>query len=59
MGWAEAVGKDGHVTGLEFSPDYAKIAEDAFKKNGIENVDIIIGDAKESFVHFPFPKLST
>lgn len=48
MGWAEAVGRDGHVTGLEFSPEYAKTAEEAFAKNDIKNVDIIVGDARES-----------
>jgi predicted O-methyltransferase YrrM len=48
MGWAEAVGPDGHVTGLEFSPEYAKISEESFAKNGIKNIDIIVGDAKES-----------
>jgi predicted O-methyltransferase YrrM len=48
MGWSHAVGVDGHVTTLEFSPKYAKVAEDAFKKNGIKNVEVIIGDARES-----------
>ena len=48
MGWSHAVGIDGHVTTLEFSPKYAKVAEDTFKKNGIKNVEVIIGDARES-----------
>jgi predicted O-methyltransferase YrrM len=48
MGWSHAVGVDGHVTTLEFSPKYAKVAEDTFKKNGIKNVEVIIGDARES-----------
>lgn len=48
MGWAEAVGPSGHVTALEFSPEYAAIAEESFAKNGIKNVDVIVGDAKES-----------
>ncbi len=48
MGWAEAVGADGHVTGLEFSQEYAKISEESFAKNSIKNVEIIVGDAKES-----------
>jgi predicted O-methyltransferase YrrM len=42
------VGPDGHVTTLELSPEYAKIAEDAFSKHGIENVEVIVGDARES-----------
>jgi predicted O-methyltransferase YrrM len=48
MGWSDAVGPDGHVTALEFSPEYAAIAEEAFSKNGIKNVDVIVGDATES-----------
>jgi hypothetical protein len=48
MGWSSAVGPDGHVTALEFSPEYAAIAEEAFTKNGIKNVDIVVGDATES-----------
>jgi len=48
MGWSSAVGPDGHVTALEFSPEYAAIAEESFAKNGIKNVDIVVGDATES-----------
>lgn len=48
MGWSSAVGENGHVTALEFSPEYAAIAEEAFAKNGIKNVDIVVGDATES-----------
>lgn len=48
MGWSEAVGPDGHVTTLEFSPEFAELAQKAFTKNNIKNVDIIVGDAKES-----------
>ena len=48
MGWSEAVGPDGHVTALEFSPEYAKIAEESFERNGIKNVEVIVGDARES-----------
>ena len=48
MGWSHAIGADGHVTTLEFSPEYAKVARDTFQKNGIENVEVIIGDARES-----------
>ncbi len=48
MGWSEAVGPDGHVTALEYYPEYAKIAEEAFEKNGIKNVEVIVGDARES-----------
>jgi predicted O-methyltransferase YrrM len=48
MGWAEAVGRQGHVTALEFSAEYAEIAKDTFAKNGIKNVELIVGDARES-----------
>ena len=48
MGWSAAAGPEGHVTGLEFSPEYAAIAEETFAKNGIQNIDIIVGDARES-----------
>jgi predicted O-methyltransferase YrrM len=48
MGWAEAVGPQGHVTGLEFSPEYAQIAQESFAKYGVTNAQVIIGDARES-----------
>ncbi len=48
MGWSHAVGADGHVTTLEFSPDYAQVAKDTFTKNSVKNVEVIIGDARES-----------
>lgn len=50
MSWAEAVGPSGHVTALEFSPEYVAIAEESFAKNGIKNVEVVVGDAKESYV---------
>jgi predicted O-methyltransferase YrrM len=50
MGWAEAVGPQGHVTGLEFSPEYAQIAQESFAKYGVTNAQVIIGDARESWV---------
>ncbi len=48
MGWSHAVSVEGHVTTLEFNPKYAMVAEDTFKKNGIKNVEVIVGDARES-----------
>jgi len=48
MAWSEAVGPDGHVTALEFEPAYAKLAEEAWAKNGIKNTEVIVGDAAES-----------
>jgi predicted O-methyltransferase YrrM len=48
MAWAEAVGPNGHVTALEFEPAYAKLAEEAWAKDGIENCEILVGDAAES-----------
>lgn len=50
MVWSHAVGPDGKVTGLEFSPEYAKKAEEAFEANGVKNVEIIVGDALSSYV---------
>ncbi|KAJ3491486.1 hypothetical protein NLG97_g5583 [Lecanicillium saksenae] len=48
MVWANAVGKDGKVTTLEFQAEYAEAARAAFKANGIENVEVIEGDALET-----------
>ncbi|KAF4455525.1 caffeoyl-coa o-methyltransferase [Fusarium albosuccineum] len=53
MVWAHAVGPDGLVTGLEYEPEYAKLSNEAFAANGIQNVDIIVGPAAESL-----PKLN-
>jgi predicted O-methyltransferase YrrM len=55
MGWAEAVGPQGHVTGLEFSPEYAQIARESFVKYGVTNTEIIVGDARESCVALLVP----
>jgi predicted O-methyltransferase YrrM len=48
MAWASAVGPDGHVTALEYSPEWAKLAEEAWAKDDIKNCEVIIGDAAES-----------
>lgn len=48
MAWASAVGSDGHVTALEYSPEYAKLAEEAWAKDDIKNCEIMVGDAAES-----------
>ncbi|KIE02369.1 O-methyltransferase, family 3, partial [Metarhizium majus ARSEF 297] len=53
MLWAHATGPDGLVTGLEYSPELAKIAQDALAKEGINNVEIIVGNAAETL-----PKVS-
>lgn len=50
MVWSHAVGPDGKVTGLEFSPEYAQKAEEAFEANGVKNVEVIVGDALSSYV---------
>lgn len=50
MVWSHGVGKDGKVVGLELSEKFAGIAGKAFKDNGVENVDIKLGDAVESYV---------
>ncbi|CAG7560137.1 unnamed protein product [Fusarium equiseti] len=46
--WADAVGPDGLVTGLEFEPEYADLSKKAFEANGVKNAEIIIGPASES-----------
>ncbi|KAF3481084.1 O-methyltransferase MdmC [Arthroderma uncinatum] len=43
--WSHAVGPEGRVTGLEFDPSFANLAEEAFKKYGVKNVEVIVGDA--------------
>lgn len=58
MAWSHAVGKDGQVVGLEISEEYARIAGKAFKDNGVENVDVKIGDAVESYAQPPPPLFS-
>lgn len=57
MVWSHGVGKDGEVVGLELSEKFAGIAGKAFKDNGVENVDVKLGDAVESYVqsHSPPP----
>ncbi|KAB8295946.1 hypothetical protein EYC80_008766 [Monilinia laxa] len=39
---------EGHVTGLEFSLEYANISRGTFSKNNPNNVQIIVGDARDS-----------
>ncbi|KAI5462407.1 S-adenosyl-L-methionine-dependent methyltransferase [Mariannaea sp. PMI_226] len=53
MVWANAVGPDGLVTGLEYSGEYAKIAEESFAARGIKNVEIVVGPAADTL-----PKLN-
>ncbi|WYZ41849.1 hypothetical protein EsH8_V_000744 [Colletotrichum jinshuiense] len=48
MVWSHAVGPDGTVTGLEFSAEYAKRAEEAWAANGIKNASVVVGDALET-----------
>jgi predicted O-methyltransferase YrrM len=48
MLWAHAIGPDGLVTGLEYSPELAAIAQDGLAKEGVSNVEIIVGDAAET-----------
>ncbi|GAB0134975.1 hypothetical protein EsDP_00003327 [Epichloe bromicola] len=48
MLWAHATGPDGQVTGLEHDPELAGIARSALAKEGVHNVDIIVGDAAET-----------
>lgn len=48
--WSHAVGPDGKVVGLEYSPEYAKLSEEGFQKLGVKNIEIIVGDAHDSYV---------
>ncbi|WP_043933600.1 demethylmenaquinone methyltransferase [Bacillus sp. EB01] len=48
---AEAVGKEGHVTGLDFSKNMLKIGQKKIKELNLSNVDLIHGNAME----LPFP----
>jgi len=48
MVWSHAVGPEGHVTTLEFDSKFAEISKRAWAKEGITNIDVIVGDARES-----------
>lgn len=43
---AHAVGPSGHVTTLKYSPEYTSLAKKEFEKNGVKNVQVIVGDAE-------------
>lgn len=46
--WSTAVGPEGKITGLEFDSNFAKLAEEAFEKYGVKNVEVVVGDALET-----------
>ena len=46
--WADAVGPNGLVTGLEYESEYAELPKKAFAANSVNNVEIIVGPASES-----------
>ncbi|KAH7346103.1 O-methyltransferase-like protein [Pyrenochaeta sp. MPI-SDFR-AT-0127] len=48
LAWADAVGPSGHVTTLEYEPEYARIAQETFDREGVTNAEVIVGDAGES-----------
>jgi predicted O-methyltransferase YrrM len=48
MAWSHAVGVQGRVVGLEFSPNYASMARKALRERGFENVDVVEGDALQT-----------
>ncbi|GAO16341.1 uncharacterized protein UV8b_00301 [Ustilaginoidea virens] len=48
MLWAHAVGPGGFVTGLEYDPRLAELAETAVARQGISNTEIIVGDGAET-----------
>lgn len=45
--WADVVGPEGKVTGLEFNPAYAEKAKAAYAKYGAKNIEVLVGDALE------------
>lgn len=47
-GFAHAAGPDGHVTSLEYEPEYAEIAKKNWANAGLKNIDVIVGAAKDS-----------
>lgn len=48
--WCHAVGGDGTVTGLEKSPEWAKLSREKLKQYGFDNAEVITGDALERYV---------
>ena len=48
MVWAHAVGPDGVVTGLEYSPEFADLARKGLSKHGVQNVEVIVGPAADT-----------
>lgn len=50
MLWSHAVGPDGQVTGLEFESSFTELAEEEFAKQGIKNIELVVGDALKTHV---------
>lgn len=48
MIWSHAVGPQGKVTGLECNEEYAKLAQETWKDQGYENIDVHVGPAAET-----------
>ncbi|KAK2597363.1 hypothetical protein QQS21_006060 [Conoideocrella luteorostrata] len=46
--WSHAVGKDGLVTGLEKSPEYARLAQNQLQRFECYNTEILVGDGLET-----------
>ncbi|KAJ3493049.1 hypothetical protein NLG97_g4985 [Lecanicillium saksenae] len=46
--WSSAVGNDGKVTGLEVDASFAAKARQNIQNHGVENVEVIVGDALET-----------
>jgi ubiquinone/menaquinone biosynthesis C-methylase UbiE len=44
----ELVGPGGHVTGLDFNPANVALARDIARERGLENVEIVEGDARHT-----------
>ncbi|KAJ5294675.1 hypothetical protein PENANT_c014G03983 [Penicillium antarcticum] len=48
LAWSHAVGPHGKVTGLEFDPHFAAMAEKSFSDHGVENAEVMVGDALQT-----------
>ncbi|KAH7324351.1 S-adenosyl-L-methionine-dependent methyltransferase [Stachybotrys elegans] len=46
--WSHAVGPEGKITGLEFDSAFADQARETLQKYGVDNVEVITGDALQT-----------
>ncbi|KAI0164442.1 O-methyltransferase family protein [Hypoxylon sp. FL1284] len=55
MVWSHAIGPEGKVTGLEYDESYASAARKAWKEHGYNNIEVFVGDAKETLSQLANP----